>query len=85
MGSSYYAGTGKHGSMQKIFCLKDPGPKRSRIGIEAPGLVHEDSLVSMVGGGYFQPPRLFGKCGRFPINNVASSMVVGITLEEMTT
>ena len=71
--------------MRKIFSLKDPGPKRSRIGIEALGLVHEDRLVSMVGGGYSQPPRLFGKCGRFPINNMASSMVVGITLEEMTT
>ena len=60
MGPSCCAGTSKHGSMQKIFCLKDPGPKRSSIGIEAPGLVHDDSLVSMAGGGYSQPPGLFG-------------------------
>ena len=85
MGSSCYSGTGKHGSMQKIFCLKDPGLKRSWIGIEAPGLVHENSLVSMAGGGYSQPFGLFGKCDHFSVNSVASSVVVSIAPEEVTT
>ena len=85
MGSSCYSGTGKHGSMRKIFSFKDPGPERSWIGIKAPSLVHEDSLVSMVGGGYSQPSGLFGKCDCFPVNNVASPVVADIALEEVTT
>ena len=84
MGSSCCLGTGKHGSMQKIFSLKDSGPERSWIGIEASGLVHEDSLVSMAGGGYFQPSGLFGNRDYFPVNSVVSSVVVGIALEEVT-
>ena len=84
MGSSCSSRTGKHGSMRKIFSLKDPGPKRSWIGIEASGLVHKDSLVSMAGRGYSQPSGLFGKRDRFPVNSVASSVVVSIALEEMT-
>ena len=71
--------------MRKIFSFKDPGPERSWIGIKAPSLVHEDSLVSMVGGGYSQPSGLFGKCDCFPVNSVASPVVVGIALEEVTT
>ena len=70
--------------MRKIFSLKDQGPKRSWIGIEASGLVHEDSLVSMAGRGYSQPSDLFGKCDRFPVNSVASSVVVSIAPEEVT-
>ena len=85
MGSSCCAGTGKHGSMRKIFCLKDPGPDRSWIGIEVPSLVHEDNLVPMAGGGNSQPSSLFGKRDRFPVNSVASSMMVGIAPKEMTT
>ena len=71
--------------MRKIFSFKDPGPERSWIGIKAPSLVHEDSLVSMAGGGYSQPSGLFGKCDCFPVNSVASPVVVGIALEEVTT
>ena len=84
MGSSCCLGTGKHDSMQKIFSLKDSGPERSWIGIEASGLVHEDSLVSMAGGGYFQPSGLFGNRDYFLVNSVVSSVVVGIALEEVT-
>ena len=69
--------------MQKIFSFKDPGPERCWIGIEAPSLDHEDSLVSMAGGGYSQPFGLFGKCDCFRVNRVASPVVVSITLEEV--
>ena len=70
--------------MRKIFSFKDPGPERSWIGIKAPSLVHKDSLVSMTGGGYSQPSSLFGKCDYFPVNSVASPVVVGIALGEVT-
>ena len=71
--------------MRKIFCLKDPGLEWNWIGIEVPGLVHEDSLVSIAGRGYSQPSSLFGKHEHFPINSVTSSAMVSITLEEVKT
>ena len=70
--------------MWKIFRFKDPFPERSRIGIEAQSLVHEDSLVSMPSGGYAQPSGLFGKRDCLPINSVASPVMVGIAPKEVT-
>ena len=69
--------------MWKIFRFKDPFPERSRIGIEAQSLVHEDSLVSMLSGGYAQPSNLFGKRDCLLVNSVASLMMVGVSPEEV--
>ena len=38
----------------------------------------------MAGRGYSQPSSLFGKRDRFPVNSVASSVVVSIAPEEVT-
>ena len=66
----------------EIFSFKDPGPERSEIGIEVPGLVHEDSLVSVPGGGYAQPSSLFGKRDSLPVNSVATPMMIGVSPEK---
>ena len=46
--------------MWKVFSFEHLGLERSRIGIEAPSLVHENRMVSMPGGWDCQPTSLFG-------------------------
>ena len=67
----------------KYLALRTRSQRESGIGIEAPSLVHEDSLVSMPSGGYAQPSSLFGKRDCLPVNSVASPVMVGVSPEEV--
>ena len=69
--------------MGKIFSLEHLGLERHGIGIKVPGLIHEDNMVSMASGGYFQPSFL-GKSNRSLVNCVTTLVMISISLEEIT-
>ena len=70
--------------MGKIFSLEHLGPESRGIGIKVPGLIHEDNMISMASGGYFQPSSFLGKSNRSPVNCVTTLVMISISLEEIT-
>ena len=53
--------------------------------MEAPGLVHKDSFVSMTGRGHTQTSSLFGERNSLPVDSMTSLVLFGVSPEEVTT
>ena len=52
--------------------------------MEVPGLVHEDSFVSMSSRGYAQTSSLFWERDSLPVDSVTTPVMFGVPPEEVT-
>ena len=78
------SGVVKYRGVREIFGFQDAGPYCVRVCVEAPSLVHEDRLISMVDGCQAQASSLFRHGHRFPIYRVATPVLSSVPLEETT-
>ena len=77
-------GVVKHRGVQEILGFQNAGPNRVRVCVQAPSLVHENRLISMVDGCQAQASSLFRHSYSFPIYRVAAPVLSSVPPEETT-
>ena len=75
-------GAVKYRGVREIFSFQNASPHRVRVSVQAPGLVHEDRLISVTDGCQAQATSLFGHSQSFPTHRVAAPMVSSVPPEE---
>ena len=77
-------GVVKHRGVREILSFQNAGPDRVRVCVQAPSLVHENRLISMVDGCQAQASSLFRHSYRFLIYHVAAPVLSSIPPRETT-
>ena len=73
----------KHLGVRKVLGLQYTGPKHVRVSIQAPGLMHENRMISMPDGCQTQASRLFRQSNRLPTYRVVAFVLSRVPPKEV--